>query len=324
MQKISNSNPVPVQCGVAGYVSVYKLHKDKITGDETPVELIEKADKQASFKNLILNQGLDAWFINDVNSIMNTCRVGTGSSEPVVTQTGLDSELATTNTSTTSTGNSGGVPVWYSYYQRTYTFGLGAVVGNIAEIGIGQASLLCTRALIKDTEGDPTVISVTADEQLIVIYELRKYPPVDDVMGTLTIDVNGLPTDYSFTIRAANVDENTFCIHSPATTLSSASTAIGSATAVDSQTLAAVTGFMSGSTSSTTLTQASYTSGNFYRDYTAEFGISQGNHAGGIGGFGFFGSSASRYGFQVSVDPKIPKTADRILSLPLRLSWARV
>lgn len=318
------TQPVPITCGVAGFVTPYVIHKDNIGENDTVEDLLLKAKKYATFKNLILNVGLDNWFVQlTTNAIMGYCAVGTGSSPPNVTQTGLDNFLTETTVSATSSGNAG-APDWYSYFRKTYTFPLGGVVGNLSEIAVKAATIYTTRALIKDSGGDPTTITVGADEQLIVVYELRKYPPLADVVGTLTIDVNDVPTDYDVVIRAANVATVGSCIHGPNTTLSSASSGGTGSRAFESQTLAAIDGNIAGANSSGGLTQSAYVPGSFYRDYVAEFSLSQGNFATGIGGLSFFSFDHSADGFQVSVNPKIPKNSDRLLSIPVRLSWARI
>ena len=299
--------------GVAGFYKIFVKDKDG------------KLHKKAEGKNLILNQGLDRWFVSDTNAIMTGCRVGTGSSNPVVTQTNLDSVLASTTTKTTNSGSSGGVPEWYYFYERTYTFALGAVVGNVTELGVyDTSSILITRALVKDELGNPTAISVTAEEQLIVIYELRKYPPSGDSNLTLTLNFNGTPTDFASVVRAANIISTSFTLWNPGNSLS-ADTGVGRARAYETQTLGAETSFPSGTSESCFLNSAgSYVNGTFYRDYTANFELTQGNFASGIGTLSLFGSNAARDGFQMNFTPKIPKTADRLLTIPVRLSWARI
>ena len=87
-----------------------------------------------------------------------------------------------------------------------YTFALGAVVGNLTELGIASSSndlpstKLHTRALFKDGAGDPTTVTVTALDQLVVTYVVQKSVPMAPVSSSITADVNGVATDIAYTI----------------------------------------------------------------------------------------------------------------------------
>lgn len=301
-----------INFGVAGFYQIFIKDKNGVT------------HKKAEGKNLILNQGLNRWFSAPTSTIMNRCRVGTGTSTPVVTQTQLDNVIATTSSRTINSGSSGGIPDWYYFYQCTYTFPLGGVVGNISELGLDDNTNLMTRALIKDELGNPTTITVTAEEQLIVIYELRKYSPTGDSNLTLTLNFNGTPTDFDSVIRAANVSNITFSPWDPNEPLSAA-TGTNFVTAFETQTLGATTSTPAGSGLSGTLNAAgAYVNETFYRDYTADFSLTQGNFTNGIGSIALFGSAIARHIFQLNFTPRILKNADRLLSIPVRLSWARI
>lgn len=280
--------------------------------------------REVSGKNVILNQGLDRWFATATGNVMSACQVGTGTSTPTELQTNLDSLVASTYTRSINSGSSGGTPEWYYFYECTYTFPLGGVVGNITELGVHNGSNLMTRALIKDELGDPTAIAVGATEQLIVIYELRKYPMVGDLNLTLTLNFNGTPTDYASVVRAANITNISFSLWDPGAALASG-VGIGYVSAWEDTALGATTSRPSGNAVSGNLNAVgSYVPGTFYRDYTADFALTQGNFATGIGAIALFGSATARHMFQMNFTPKIDKNPDRILSIPVRLSWARI
>lgn len=326
MQKITDSNPVSVQCGVAGYVSMYKIHRDKITGFENSDELVAKSEKLTSFKNLILNQGLNDWMLNSTVACMSFCAVGTGSTAPLVTDTGLATELTRTSTRVDISPSPALVGSTYEYATRQqYTFPLGGVVGNIAEIGVGRsAGPLVTRALIKDALGDPTVITVGAEEQLIVIYTLVKVIPTASSAGVLTIDVNDIPTDYTIEIKPSNLGAtDNFYFFSGTRSLSDSVTVFY---VFETQTLGAVTGSPSGTSLAGDQVTSAYVADTFYRNYTVTAGLTQCNFASGIGSAAFLmGSFAATFAaYQVSFTPKIPKNAGRLLSIPIRLSWTRI
>lgn len=128
------------------------------------------------FKNLVLNSGLARL---SVGSAIGRVCVGSGNSIPVVTQTSLDNFIAsTTLTQGADTfGGQGSTNPIYYWARRTYRFREGVAAGNLSEIGIGWGDVdLFNRALIKDTNGNPTTITVLSDEYLDVVVELRVYP----------------------------------------------------------------------------------------------------------------------------------------------------
>ncbi|WNO60447.1 hypothetical protein [Rheinheimera sp. MMS21-TC3] len=120
-----------------------------------------------------LQSSANRWFI-----------VGTGTTPPQPTDTGLENQLASTGTVIDHTHS-------YSYDEQTdalifttvstRSFSLGGVVGNISEVGVEFYGLtpwdsrsLQSRALIKDSQGDPTTISLGEDDQLVVVYTLTR------------------------------------------------------------------------------------------------------------------------------------------------------
>lgn len=126
--------------------------------------------------NIVLDTGLARM---SVGSWLNCCCVGTGNSTPVTTQTQLDAFKA--STTTTEGAIQAGVQVttapFYDWIRTTYRFGEGIAAGNISEVGLGWANAnLWNRALVKDTNGNPTTITVLVDEYLDVIAEIRVYP----------------------------------------------------------------------------------------------------------------------------------------------------
>jgi len=153
-----------------GIGAVLKLVVRKADTDEIVRETPE-------FHNLVLTTGLARMA---TGIWIDRCCVGTGNSTPVTSQVALDSFLAST-TATNGAADTGGIQVtaapYYWFGRRTWRFAVGVATGNISEIGLGWGnSSLWNRALIKDTAGNPTTISVLADEYLDVISEVRAYP----------------------------------------------------------------------------------------------------------------------------------------------------
>lgn len=178
------------------------------------------------FHNLILNSGLDALFDSNLEDIMTDLSIGTGSSEPSPTQSGLDNSFLTE-----SLGGSwekiSDNPIIYEYTANV-TFSTGNFSGNnITELGIHGSAFL-NRQLLRQitsvsdesiTTGDgstkafthsssspvePETISITDGTQTIY----------DDGYGNLTGDVDSVGSnivdydngDYEFTFASAPSD----------------------------------------------------------------------------------------------------------------------
>lgn len=155
----------------------------KLKGVFSPITVIRGDGSVETYQapNLVLDSGIAIATAggNGITSnlLLTNCVVGTGATPPAVTDTALVSQLAVSPNGVMQSGT-------YSYDEigddlsavtvMRYTFAIGAVVGNISEIGIrpsGQTNLF-SRALIVDGGGSPTTITVTASDQLIVDYTL--------------------------------------------------------------------------------------------------------------------------------------------------------
>lgn len=143
----------------------FMVHK----GDGVPTQ------ETGWIKNLVLNAGLDRMSVGGAD---DTLFIGSGNSEPNVNQTSLDVQrTSTTNKIAHVTGRQLSEAPIYHWSRRTYRFNEGQASGNMAEVGLGWGSNnLFNRALIKDAQGQPTTITVLADDFLDVIVELRVYP----------------------------------------------------------------------------------------------------------------------------------------------------
>lgn len=157
--------------------------------------------------NMLLTSGKNRMGTN--SDWLNCCQVGDDGTLPTVDDTGLLGYLAgTANIQDTVVGAQGSYP-WYGYKRKRFRFALGAVVGIIAEVGVGWSTAngpnLVSRALIVDMFGAPTTATVLADEVLDCNYEFRYYPPLVDSTGVIAL--NGV--DYNYTIRASEVTNST-------------------------------------------------------------------------------------------------------------------
>lgn len=276
-------------------------------------------------KNLILDGGLNRL---GVGGVLDNCQVGEGNTAPDVAQTGLIDLVATTTNALTTTAGTNTPTNTYAWVRRTYRFAEGAAAGNLAEVGIGFSGGLFSRSLIRDALGDPTTITVLADETLDVTYEVRAYPTMTD--STSTANISGV--DYDFDFRPAQFSGNqsnvadwpeqmiAFLDSGFVTTASFRMSLVPYGTDFA---LAAVTGFpsgtqLSGAAESTKSFRTAYVSNSYERACRVVFGLSGPTVP--IGGL-LLQSMVGNY--QISVTPDIPKDGTKILTLDFTLSWAR-
>lgn len=266
------------------------------------------------FDNLITDAGLNRI---GTGGVINNCQVGSGSTPPAFSDTALETRIgAAGNVVGSTTGNASASP-YYGWNRMSFRFNAGIAAGNVSEIGVGWGATgnLFSRALIRDSNGDPTTITVLSDEVLDVVYELRLYPPEDDVVFQTVI--GGVTHDC--VLRASSVNQNpwhgTFLPPYGAT-----QSAIG--VSAHGGPLGAVTAAPSGASSGAGATVMDpYSNNSLEISGTVTFALNAGNIAGGIGAI----SIRTPYlgDFQCSFDPKIQKDATKVLTLDVGMSWAR-
>lgn len=286
-----------------------------------------------SAPNLVLNSGIARATSNSggitSDSLLTNCVVGAGTDTPLVTDTLLQSQVAASPNGARQSGT-------VSYDEMAdeitcttvmrYTFALGAVIANLSEIGIKPSSVtdLFSRALIVDGSGDPTTITVTADDQLIVDYTLT---------GTIgrtvnyTMDLDGTPVDLVIK-RSGTVSSDRAMIFN----LCVSSLRSGSAQVVNSGSFAfpawdadsPLTGGLNFTANVVTPANPSVGFKRRIRIPTAS-----GNVAGGFNWFKFLDSSVSSSNFDdpawfVSYSANIPKTALDLYEIEFITTFANV
>jgi len=125
--------------------------------------------------NLITNVGKDKYFAGAYYADLYGA-VGTGNSTPDASNTALDNPLhmkyADEVNAVPSTFTESGGTV-KSIFR--YRFNPGEATGNISELGIyigyGSGNRLFSRALVRDSQGNPATITVLSDEYLDVYWE---------------------------------------------------------------------------------------------------------------------------------------------------------
>ena len=273
-------------------------------------------------KNLILNQGLD--FFGGVNgeNMMQYCVIGSGNSKPVYTQNQLDVAITGVAGYDFSTkydydasrdGN-----LYKTNKVRKYTFnGLDNV--NISEVGLASqfsSSIdyyLCTRALIKDTQGVPTTITVLSGEVLEIYYKLWQVFDTTDRVGTINLlDGVGGSVAYNYSSKVVTNTEEAINYFGD--------------TAIFQNRWYAI--FPSADTSTPsysspyTYQYSKYVDGSYKIVVTFPLGIDDANGDIRLMTIPSFSLWQIRFG-SVADDSPITKTSTQTLSIPIEVSWGR-
>lgn len=296
-------NAIDFKCRIGGF---FKLVATDAQGRERVL-----ADW---FPNLITNGGLDQ--IGTTSTWLTGCSVGSGNTAPANGNTALAALVASSTNIVGSVGSVLATSPYYGSRINTYLFGPGVATGTLAEIGVGLSpTALFSRALILDSFGSPTTVTVGAGESLTAFYEFRNYPPLSDVTGTVTINA----VNYNYTLRAANAGAGNW-----------APSQLGD---IDGPILAtAYLGAIAALTSAPSGTNApefsgadvAYTPGNLHVDRNSVWNGATGN----IGGFNSLlftcGQVNGAMGsMQVGFNIPIPKDNTHAVTLTMRKSWVR-
>lgn len=314
----------------------------RVKEDGTVVETL------GPFKNLITDQGLNGLGnVTDAGKLFNVsyCFVGSSNTPPANSNVSLGNQIASiaggVRLNPTGVQDGSDYVVSASY---VYSFPAGRATGNLSEIGVGSASLnggdgrpgappnyLFSRALIVDGSGNPTTITILADEILNVTYTIKWYIPTA-VSTTTVVDST---TGISHTINARLVDVGniftelggpirpTVRIMGTPYYQSSAGTPITFSPSL--------TGTLSGATAMGNFegnpVNAAYVDGSYKTSSSGMATLGEANNAAGIGGFvtfaqsGWGGALTFRTGFIIT--PAIMKNATKVLNLTLSITWAR-
>lgn len=269
------------------------------------------------FDNLILNAGLNRM---GTGSIGTYAVVGSGAGAPVATETALKVQVASTSDVQAEASGALASSPYYGWHRKTFRFPAGKAAGNLSEVGIaGYGAPLFSRALIRDSNGDPTTITVLSDEVLDVTYELRVYPPLADVSNNVTID----GVVYACLARASFLGAGGWI----ATHLLNYSTFESPNYFVVSAydgTIGAVTEQPNGvSASGGSCVVKAYSNNSLERQIEATWDLNNGNLKNGIRSVFLSPAYQTLGAYQFQFTPAIPKDATKILKLTFKYTWSR-
>lgn len=269
------------------------------------------------FDNLVLDAGLNRM---GTDSYLSHCSVGTGTAAPVVSQTTLSGHTASTSTVVSQASSAHQSLPYYGVRRMQYRFVAGQATGNLSEVGAGwAANTLFSRALIVDDLGDPTTITVLADEALDVTYELRLFPPLDDVISSVTIGASTYTMTARSSLVASGGDRDGWGLSGGVVQCENVNLYRPYAYSGD---IGDITQSPSGTSAQAGICgNAAYANNSLERGMSASWGLSEGNLDGGIRSIVLMTNGLGRYQFQF--DPVIPKTSSNSLALNFKVAWGR-
>ena len=282
--------------------------------DANGCQIVVSEDLCAEFDNLITNSGLNRI---GTGSALDYCYLSSDNSEPSITDSSVLGFLASaTVSSSADAGNSTTGDVYFSL-SKTYSFGAGVGTGNISKLGIGWNSGgngLWSIQLIKDSEGNPTVISKLDYEILEITYILTTH--IDSVDYTGVVNISGI--DHDVIVRPSQISrwrtkEPDVLVASPYECFFYT----GDITDIDSYPGGTVLGF------SRSIAR-SYIDQSYEYKYIISADIATGNSPLGIKSIRISANNINRISYQAQFDPPIMKTSEQTLKLPpFFITWGR-
>lgn len=167
--------------------------------------------QSGEFDNLITDDGLNALGTAGILSLVRWIAVGKGQTEePGVGDPKLETEVGRTDWSggySDASGYDGSDPARpFHWYRKVYVFREDQANDSLTELGLFNASsggVMWNRQRFRDANGQATVITKTAEEQLKLFYEWRIYPPLGTATQVFT--VAGTPVTVTNSAQAINV-----------------------------------------------------------------------------------------------------------------------
>ena len=133
------------------------------------------------FSNTMLDSGLLKLFSYSILDMIGYINIGSGSSSPSPTQTGLDARTYTTsniyNSTTYWTGSPSVPEATYTGYCKVFQFNVGTCTGIASEVGLSRLNNAdyLNRQLLRNEYGSTTSIEVASNEGVRISIEVRCY-----------------------------------------------------------------------------------------------------------------------------------------------------
>lgn len=272
--------------------------------------------------NIVTDYGLNA-FANG-SGAFSYCHAGSGNAAPAFTDVALQSRLASAYNTSPLEPTVDTVDRWL-LLEKTFTFPAGAATGNISEVGVGRSETanLVSRALVVDGSGDPSTITVLADEDLVVTYRFWVKQPTADFSG----DVDGR----DFVVRACRANSTTggsgyfrgfWGGNADFRGLFEWASANQLAAIYDGA-VGAITGEPAGSVESITsgnIAQPAYVADSHTNEIIATIPSGQGNFATGISAFTWAHGVCC---WQMGIDPPLVKVSPQTARIAVTTTWSR-
>lgn len=267
------------------------------------------------FDNLITNNGMNT--ITTAAGYSAYVSVGSSSTPPAFTDVAMGSRIATVSGGFGFASEALDTTNRYLIMTKSATFSAGAAAGTIAEIGVGGTTTgtnLFSRALVLDSGGLPTTVTVLSDEDLVVIYQLWIKQPT----GDFTVTASGK----TCTIRAAGVatsGANGWSRTGNRHYFAVSDSGAGNAKAYTGS-IGAITGVPGGtaSTVATTIAMQTYTDNSWVRECKFTFSTAQANQS-NLSFLWQFGPTC----WQMQMDSALVKTSSQTLRLGATITWSR-
>jgi hypothetical protein len=249
--------------------------------------------------------------------------VGGSSTPPTEFDSALGSFLRQQNSINSETSSCQTTPPYFSWQRKNFVFNPPGANLAIAEIGVGwgtNGTNLWSRALTKDSGGNPLVLSWLSNETLTVTYEARNYPWLVDVPHSTVIS----GVTYTGIIRPAQIASSTHFTFRNNAQFAALNPMSFGGLRVYTGGIGAITGTPSGSdaTSDTSNTvNDAYSAGSLQATGFGRFLPSQANLAGGIGALRVLSSTVP---WQVGFTPTIAKLNTHTLTFNVTSGvWGR-
>lgn len=301
-----------VECKIAGVVQCVEAVRE----DGTTRHLA------GPFRNLITDAGLDMIGLGGrryPTYYTQRLHLGTGTTEPQPSDTQLENRIMIVGSPSGATGNITDPPygAWAQLEWLSPVFTEAAILGELGVSSLVSEELFA-RALLKDTDGEPTTVEVLAGERVRARYRLSVYAPEVDRAGTAEFDFEGIPTEVAWVSRARNA--NAWILNTASNQTPGDSFLLFPIDSV----LGPVTGSPTGSSISATgqpVRVGEYVPGTYTINLRATFGPTAGNVEGGAIGAAVISANAQQY--QMSFDPPIPKDANKTTVINVSIGWGR-